>query len=208
MKTYDLFLFDGLTEAQKADCREMAATDERTYSKGETIYDDTRARRALALVLEGAVQVFHGKVVMNTLTAGDIFGVAALFGQGEPYPTRVAAKTECRVCLIPQEAVSAWMAAYPQVAENYVCFLSDRIRFLNRRLGTLTAGAAESKLWRYLLAHADASGRVSPPGGMSELAKSLGVGRSSLYRSLDTLAAEGKLTREEKSILLTKGARE
>lgn len=197
-----LFLLQGLTPEEKARCWQTAQIEEHTFAKGQVVYDAGCARRALALVLEGNLRVLHGKVVMNDLRPGDVFGAAALFGGEEPYPSTVVAATACRVLLIPQEAVSAWMASVPRVGENYVRFLSDRIRFLNRRLSTLTAGQTDGKLWRYLLAHADAHGTVKLPGGMTGLAECLDMGRSSLYRCLETLTDQGKIRREGKVIML------
>ena len=88
----------------------------------------------------------------------------------------------------------------PRIAENYVRFLSDRIRFLNRRLATLTAGQTDGKLWRFLLAYKGEDGTVHLPGGMTELAERLNMGRSSLYRSLDALTEAGRIERDGKTI--------
>ena len=204
MKNNRLFLLEGLTDEEMIRCRELAETEELTFAKGEIIYDPKSAQRALAYVVEGQVRVCHGRVVMNDLVSGDVFGAAALFGSSEPYPSTVMALTPCRILLIPQETVSRWMAAVPQVGENYVRFLSDRIRFLNRRLSTLTAGQSDGKLWRYLLAHRDADGVVLLPGGMTELAERLDMGRSSLYRSMDALTEAGRIRREGKRIYVLK----
>lgn len=204
MELSGLFLLDGLTEEEIAVCRNLSNREERIYQKGSVIYDSQHARPALALVLGGHARVMHGRVVMNDLYSGDVFGAAALFGSGEPYLTTVVAVTDCRLWLIPQETVSRWMVAVPRVAENYVRFLSDRIRFLNRRLSTLTAGPSDDKLWSYLLAKRDADGVVALSGGMSELAERLDMGRSSLYRSLDALTESGRIRREGKKIVILK----
>lgn len=198
-----LFLFEGVSPTEKDRCWAIDSGEEASFAKGEVIYDSERAKRALALVLEGSVRVLHGRVVMNELHAGDVFGAAALFGEEDPFPTTVAARTDCRVLFIPQATVSVWMAAVPRVGENYIRFLSDRIRFLNRRLATLTAGHTDGKLWRYLLAHRDGDGVVRLSGGIAELAKTLNMGRSSLYRGLDALTADGKIKRRGKEILIT-----
>ena len=197
-----LFLFDGLADKQKEMCCRMAPTQEQHYDKGETIYTRHEAQKALALVLSGHVRVWHGRVVMNDLLTGDVFGVAALFGSDEEYASTVVAESDCDVLFIPQETVVRWMALVPRVAENYVRFLSDRIRFLNRRLSTLTAGQADGKLWRYLLAHRDEEGVVTVTDGMSELAERLDMGRSSLYRSLDALTEMGRIRRVKKKIYI------
>lgn len=197
-----LFLFEGVSPTEKVRCWAIDSGEETSFAKGEVIYDSEHAKRALALVLEGRVRVLHGRVVMNELHAGDVFGAAALFGEEDPFPTTVAARTDCRVLFIPQTTVSAWMAAVPRVGENYIRFLSDRIRFLNRRLATLTAGHTDGKLWRYLLAHRGEDGFVHLSGGLAELAKALNMGRSSLYRGLDALTADGKIVRRGKEIMV------
>ncbi len=202
MEEYTLFLLDGLNPEEQSRCREQAFSAPRRFAKGETIYDSALARRALALVLEGQVRVLHGRVVMNDLGPGDVFGAAALFGGEEPYPSQVVAVTRCRIVFIEQEQVSALMAAYPRVGENYVRFLSDRIRFLNTRLSALTAGQTDDRLWRFLLTHRDERGAVRLPGGMTELAEALGMGRTSLYRSLEQLTAAGKIRRQGKEIMV------
>lgn len=195
-----LFLFEGVSPTEKERCWAIDGGEETAFAKGEVIYDSECAKRALALVLEGNVRVLHGRVVMNELGAGDVFGAAALFGEEDPYPTTVVARTDCRVLFIPQATVSAWMAAVPRVGENYIRFLSDRIRFLNRRLATLTAGHTDGKLWRYLLAHRGEDGIVRLSGGLNELAHTLDMGRSSLYRGLDALTADGRIIRRGKEI--------
>lgn len=202
MKEVSLFLLKGLTREELELCQRLAQTEEESYCKGDTIYTPQTAKRALAMVMEGHVRVLHGRVPTNDLVEGDVFGVAALFGTDEDYPSTIVAGSDCRVMYIPQETVVAWMKQVPQVAENYVGFLSDRIRFLNRRLATLTAGQADGKLWRYLLAHRDENGVVTVAEGMSELAERLDMGRSSLYRSLDTLTQIGRIRRERKKIII------
>lgn len=204
MKYASLFLFQGLSEEELQLCDRLSVTEEQTYQKGEQIYTPQHSKRALAMVLEGHVRVWQGRVPMNDLLAGDVFGVAALFGTDEDYPSTVEAQSDCRILYIPQETVVRWMKDVPAVAQNYVSFLSDRIRFLNRRLSTLTAGQADSKLWQYLLAHRDENGVVIVAEGMSELAERLDVGRSSLYRSLDSLTQLGKIRRERKKIIILK----
>ena len=143
MKEVSLFLLKGLTREELELCQQLVQTEEKTYCKGDTIYTPQTAKRALAMVMEGHVRVLHGHVPTNDLVEGDVFGAAALFGTNEDYPSTIVAGSDCRVMYIPQETVVAWMKQVPQVAENYIGFLSDRIRFLNRRLATLTAGQAD-----------------------------------------------------------------
>ena len=197
-----LFLLDGLSADEMERCIAIGVGETLSFHKGEVLYDADHVKRALAVVVHGHVRVMYGRVVMNDLHSGEVFGAAALYGSDEAYPSTVVAVTDGCVRLIPQEIVSRWMAEVPRVAENYVRFLSDRIRFLNRRLSTLTVGSADGRLWKYLCTHRDESNTVRVDGGMSALAERLDMGRSSLYRSLDALTYAGRIRRDGKIIYL------
>lgn len=206
-----LFLFDGLTAEEKAALFRAGQIRRQSVARGTVVFDRGHAEQALVLVLDGRLQVLQGRVVMNELCAGQVFGAAALFDtldgeSGMPYPSTVKAATDARLAFIPQATVTAWMRLCPRVAENYIRFLSGRIRFLNRRLTTLTAGQADDRLWRWLTAHRAPDGTVVLPGGMTALAAALGVGRSSLYRSLDALIEEGRIVRRDRHTFLIEGS--
>lgn len=200
------FLFRGVSETLLHLL--LSELDEpQCFHKGETVYRPSAFCHALALVLEGelrAVSDVDGqrRAILNTLSAGDICGAAAVFGEGESFVTEVYATQESAVVFIPQQQLSAWFARYPQLAENYICFLTDRIRFLNRRIMTYTGGQADERLWHFLCERADADGTVRFSGSLCDLAKALDVGRSSLYRSLDRLEAAGRLVRSGKQLQL------
>lgn len=186
------FLFDGLGEEA------LHAIDERlepsvTYRRGQVVYNTHAFRRAVGLIVRGSVVVrSSGEVVINRLHAGEIFGVAALFdSEQDAYVTEITADEDTAVRFIPQELMSRLLAEFPLIAERYIRFLSDRVRFLNRKLSALTVGNTENRLYHYLLSHQDEQGTIQLPDTMTELAKVLNMGRSSLYRALDTLVQEG-----------------
>ena len=81
----------------------------------------------------------------------------------------------------------------PAFRENYIGFLGGRIRFLNRKIGYLTAGSAERRLALYLASLGPGEVRLSIP--FSALSELLDIGRASLYRALDRLEADGQIVR-------------
>ena len=128
--------------------------------------------------------------------AGQVFGAAALYGGDEAYVTAVSAKSACAVAFFDQAQITDWFSSHPRIAENYIRFLSDRIRFLNRRITTLSGGDVQQKAAVFLQANASDSVSVN----MVQLAQQLNVGRSSLYRALDALEQAGQIRREGKCI--------
>ena len=144
-----LFADHGLTEAAEAILDRCPI---RSYRKGELIYSRDCFERAVGVLLSGEAEVLKGRgVVLNTLSAGDSFGVAG------------------RIC------------------------------FLNQKLDAFTSSSAEGRIVVWLLENMDDS-RVVIPRGYSDLSRTLGIGRASLYRCLDGLEAQGALRRQEREI--------
>ncbi len=174
------------------------------YERGERIYDTHTFDRSLGMVLSGTVLVQSPEeqgrpLIMNRLCAGDVFGAAALFDdKQDDYVTDLTTLTPVCVRFITQEQMTALFAAFPQTSQNYIAFLSGRIRFLNRKLAALTGGSSVSRLYHYCLSHQDEHGTVALPRSMTELSRTLNMGRSSLYRALDTLLQQGIVTKDGK----------
>lgn len=166
--------------------------------RGEKVYDRHRFQRCLGILLEGELQVRKEALLMSNLHAGDVFGAAAMFHDGSDYPTTLEALADCRLLLIPEETVRRLIRTCPEFAENYVAYLSDRIRFLSTRVDALSAERGEGKLARYLLS---AGGKIS--GSATELCQRIGVGRATLYRAFEVMEREGAIRREGKTIHIT-----
>lgn len=194
-------LFHGVSDAVIAAAAEKCAA--RSFAKGEEI-DCVGAY--LCLILSGSVLVSGagrgGAVVLNKLHAGDCFGVASLFGSRCGI-TAVTACEKSRLLLFSQKTVEALMQADFTFARNYICFLTDRIGFLNRKIAAFTAGSAEKKLAKYLLTLSEENGVLTLPVSMVRLANLLDLGRASLYRAFAFLEESGQLAREGKTVRLT-----
>ena len=101
--------------------------------------------------------------------------------------------------LLSAPALEQLFAADNAAALGYIRFLSGRICFLNQKLDAFTSSSAEGRIVVWLLENMDDS-RVVIPRGYSDLSRTLGIGRASLYRCLDGLEAQGALRRQEREI--------
>ena len=172
------------------------------YEKGAVIYGREQFQRALGVLLSGKAEaVAREKSALNTFSAGDTFGAAALFG-GEEYISSIRATTACRVQFIPEETLRRLFTDYPQTAVNYISFLSDKVRFLNGKIATYTSDSVAGRLYYWLGANCDAAGRLPVGISMTRLAKMLNVGRTSLYRAIEELEQKGLLKRESGEVTL------
>ena len=194
----ELFLFQGVPEALE----KLELPDEVGYKKGEVIYDRDNYERALGILLTGKAEaVAQEKSALTTFLAGATFGAAELFG-GEEYVSVIRATTDCRVQFLPEEVLRKLFADYPQTAVNYVAFLSDKIRFLNRKIATYTSGGAAGRLYYWLGANCDEAGHLPAGVTMTRLAKMLNVGRTSLYRALEELEKKGLIKKQNGEVIL------
>jgi CRP-like cAMP-binding protein len=202
----EFFLWAGLSQDEKKEIVSRLPSP-LSFEKGEVITAEKRFLRSLAVILKGQVEVFRTgqegrRVMMNRLTAGQMFGAASLFGETDAFFTEIAACRPSTILFISQENMGELIHRYPAVAENYIRFLTGRIRFLNQKIAAFTNGTADSRLYRYLLDQRREDGSVCLPRSMVELAQILNIGRSSLYRSLDALTAAGLIRREGKCLFM------
>ena len=164
-----------------------------SYEKGETVFDPVHFARAVGLVLAGRIRVSGGSAPryrMRTL------------GKGDPCLT---AETRCRVLFLPQALLARLLTEDPAVAENYIVFLSERVRFLNEKIRSLTTPSTGETLRQYLLKNArpgEEGFALRLTAGYSALADTLNMGRASLYRALDEMEEKGLIRREGKKILI------
>ena len=158
------------------------------------VYSPRHFRRSLAVVLSGQLQVTKGALAVSVLGPGDLFGAAALYSDEPEFASTITAKGPSRCLMLEQFLVNRLLAEHSQIRENYLRYLTGRIRFLSGRLQTLAQPGVEGKLARYLLAN----GGSSCPA--TELCRQLGMSRASLYRAFAALEAGGLIVRKGKAI--------
>ncbi len=170
------------------------------YEKGALI---TSEKPALFAVLRGSVCVYRREggqnVLLNTIKDTGVFGAAQLFC-GEAAFSSVKASSSCSCLQIPKDAVCELLKNDFAFTENYVAFLSDRIRFLNKKIASFTAGNGEKTLAGYLLSLCPEDGVVQLNQNMSRLASSLNLSRPTLYRAFISLSDRGIIEKNGKEI--------
>ena len=173
------------------------------FTNDEILYSSESHQEKIGIILKGSAEIHTGlsgeQVLLNTICEGEMFGIANLYAEDEPFPTVITAKEFCRVLFIERQAICRLIENDPVITKNFLKLQSRKIMYLNKKILTFTAGSAERKLSVFLCAHAQ-NGIFTPSCSMSALASMLGIGRASLYRSLDRLVECGWIRREGKSI--------
>jgi len=191
-----LFLFDGVAEALS----DVGAAETVTYDRGALIYDGVDCPRALGVLLQGraeAVSPARETAVLSAFGPGAVFGAAALFGMEQSYVSRIRAVTDCTVQFLPEELLEGMFLRYPRTAVNYIAFLSSRVRMLNGKIAVLEQNNAEGRLYRYLTENCDENGHLPNRLTMTRLAATLNMGRTSLYRAMESLEKKKLIVRKD-----------
>lgn len=170
-----------------------------SFRANEAVYSPHHFRHCLGILLSGQLAVTKGDLSVSILEPGDLFGAAALYCDSEEFVTTITARRPGRCLLLTQQRVDQLLAQDARIRENYLRYLTGRIRFLSGRLQSLAQTGAEGKLARYLLANAR-EGQLTCAA--TDLAKRLGIGRASLYRAFESLEQSGLISRQGKTIFL------
>lgn len=192
----------------------LAATDceVKSFEKGETVYSGKSFSRSLGVLLDGSLRVTKDtadghSMIISTLTPGSLFGAAALFNNEEQYVTNISALETSKLVFFSQRLVERMIRREPQIAENYIKYLSERILFLNKKLYLLTAGTAEQRLAGFLLDNLPLGQAAELPLPMNKLASALNISRASLYRAMDALCGCGAVVKTGKKIFINDAER-
>lgn len=177
----------------------------RAFAPGETAFTEGGDARGLGFLLEGRAQVYKAaggaRVLMSVLEPPAMIGASCLFMKDAPAVTEVLAVKPSRLAVLGEDALRLLMRESFELAENYMRYLSGRIRFLTGRIESIGSPGAAGKLMNYLALGAQ-DGKLTLPMGYTALADALCVSRATLYRVLDALEAEGRLKREGKTLTI------
>lgn len=191
------FLFQGVPSELLLEALTRYGKGLREFESGETVLSPGEQQKAAGVLLSGKATVTTPNpshaVLLRFLGAGDVFGVAGLFS-GEPFVSLIRASSKCRCVLFSETAIAYLLDADGAFRRNYIGFLNSRIRFLNRKIGYLTAGSAERRLALYLASLG--KGEVYLQDSITSLSDLLNLGRASLYRAFDRLCQDGYLIRD------------
>ena len=170
------------------------------FPTGAMVYSPSHFCRCLGILLAGRLQVTKGTLTVSYLEPGDLFGAAALYTEAPEFVTTITARRSSRCLMLPQNSMDRLLAQDGPLRENYLRYLTGRIRFLSGRLQSLVQAGAEGKLARYLLANVR-EGQLTCAA--TDLARRLGLSRASLYRAFQSLEESGLISRHGKTISIS-----
>ncbi len=166
-------------------------------SKGKDLY----INGMIGIILNGTATVKRcndvgDSITIRNMSCGELFGIVSLFGDWKNGKSCIIANEQCEILYLSEEEFVQLIKKYPQISINYIKYLSEKIRFLNQKLDAFTTKSTEERLYEYLLSQSNEKGLVDLGFGMAELARRINVGRTSIYRDIESLQSKGLISRE------------
>lgn len=197
-------MFKGLNDKETA-CVFSALKPPITVPKGNELY----ITGTIGIILAGNATVkryndIGDSITIRTMSSGELFGAATVFGDWKDGKSSIIANERCEVLYINEQEFVDIIKRYPQISINYIEYLSGKIRFLNRKLDAFATKSTEERLYEYLLSQTDNMGNINLGFGMAELARRLNVGRTSIYRDIESLQSKGLISRDGHSFKINK----
>lgn len=198
------FIFEGLSDGEISQIKSELGTSEQIRKGGELYKNGF-----IGILESGSATVKRitgtgSSITMRSILPGELFGIVSIFGDWKDGLSSIIAKDDCAVYYLTETDFEKIIKNFSVVSGNYIKYLTDRLRFLNRRIDTLSADSTAQRLYEFLLSQSDESGAVNLGYGMSELARRLKIGRSSLYRDIESLEESGLIKRENRNFILKK----
>lgn len=191
----NIFIFKGLKDTEK-NIILNAFCNEKIYKKGEIIYSAENFQNSIGIIKSGKAVAINESVILNTFNENDAFGIAAVFCDDTSYVSTIIAKEDCKVLYIEKENLNKIFEQFPTVSINYIYYLSNKVRHLNKKINLISANTAEETVLKYLNTTKNDDGISTVNMNMTSFAKLLGLSRATLYRAIDNLESQGKIERK------------
>lgn len=193
-------LFSRITEDAVQKYFPLTSAEILSFDAHEVAYSSSSPHIRIGILLSGKARVeTDAQALVKSLRIGELFGVANLYAEEEPFPTSIVTTASSQILFLDGTATKRLIEGEPEILKSYLAFQSKKIVYLNRKIATLTAGSAEKRLAVFLLDY-EQDGIFTPPCPMNRLAELLGMGRASLYRAIDALCDEGLIEKQGKNI--------
>ncbi len=206
-------LFQGLKDKEILQLIACLGAREKSYQKGEYLY--LAGDNCLpAVILSGKVQLIKESLygtatIAATLGVSDTFGEVLTGSKDPTLPANVLAVTDCRVLFLHR--TDAMLCPCQKVCREHLTFLknmitslSEKNKFLMRRLGQVTQRSLREKIAAYLAEERtrQKSNSLTLPHNRRELAEYLAADRSALSAELSKMQKEGLITYEKNRFTL------
>lgn len=173
----------------------------KSFKRGERVEEMQDGIDCVGIVIEGSLEVRPGdKSSVSILKKGGEFGICNIF-VNEKMPTVLTAKVSSRVLFLPKEAFARLLSSDAGLMYRYIRLCNEKMLYLAKRLRLISITDCTERLYYYLLT-SQTDGIVKLRVTKEELARQLGISRSSLFRAFSALSEAGRILEAGGHIIL------
>ncbi len=190
------FLFSGLSAEKIGELLGTIDFEFSSHSSNDIICSPDEHKRRIGFVYNGECAVerrseSEGVIIpLNRIAKGDGFGILNVFTNDESFPTFIKATKDCEIMFINQQTLYSLIEKNSDIALNVIKFMGNRISFLNKKISTFSPNNTRQKVANHLHYLSKSMGE-SFKLNCKKTSSILNIGRASLYRSIDSLVADG-----------------
>jgi CRP-like cAMP-binding protein len=183
------------------------------FPPGHVIFAEGEPGDLLYIIISGKVKIGRRSPdgrenLLSIMGPSDMFGELSIFDPG-PRTSSVTTLTELRAALMDRDALRAWTADRPEIAERLLRVLARRLRRTNSNLTDLISIDVSGRVAKKLLGLAQRFGtreggamRVTHDLTQEELAQLVGATRETVNKALSDFAHRGWIQIAGKSLLI------
>ncbi len=181
--------------------------------RGDTVFAEGEPGDRLFVVVDGKVKLGQTSIdgrenLLAVLGPGEMFGELSLFDPGERTSTATAL-TDVRLLGMGQRDLRPWLTGRPEVAEELLQALAQRLRRTNEAMSDLVFSDVPGRVAKALLDLSDKFGTPAEGGILvahdltqEELAQLVGASRETVNKALADFAQRGWLRLEARAVVL------
>jgi CRP-like cAMP-binding protein len=188
------------------------------FPSGQTLFAQGEPGDRLFIIISGKVKIGRHVVdgrghLLEIVGPSDMVGGLSMFDPA-PRTSTATAITDVRAASMNREALQAWIAERPEIAERLLRVLARRLRRTNDNVADLLVLDVPGRVAKQLLqlAHRfgiqeDGALRVDHDLTQEEIAQLVGASRETVNKALADFGRRGWITVERKSVLISDSER-
>jgi CRP/FNR family cyclic AMP-dependent transcriptional regulator len=188
------------------------------FPRGHTVFAEGDPGDRLYIAISGKVKIGRRSPdghenLLTIMGPSDMFGELSIFDPG-PRTSSATTITEVRAVSMDRDALRAWIADRPAIAEQLLRVLARRLRRTNNNLADMIFTDVPGRVAKQLLLLAQRFGtregeamRVTHDLTQEEIAQLVGASRETVNKALADFAHRGWIRLEGKSVLISDSER-
>ncbi len=207
----DLWLFDDLNEEENSRCREIGSI--RIFDKGQAVFFQGDRADEMFLVKAGRIKLSKvlesgTEIILDFRKEGDMIG-ENMISEEIVYPVTAWSMEETITCGFNRTRFENLIKEFPGIGLKIIQTMGKRISNLTHRLGSMSAGSLEDRLYNVLSNIAFEHGKKGPNGYIlefpithEEIGFLIGAHRVTITKAMKELVHSGKVIRSSKGLTL------